>query len=191
MNASVRLNPYLAGNFAPVASEEDCFDLPITGEIPGDLHGAFYRNGPNPQFAPRDPNHHWFAGDGMVHGFFVEGGKVSYRNRYVRTPKWTVEHAAGRSLFGTFGNPATTEPQMIGQPSGVANTNIVWHAGKLLALDEGHQPFEMDPVTLASRGYLDYAGDGNRFTAHPKLDPKTGEMVFFAYGVGQLPFSNG
>jgi carotenoid cleavage dioxygenase len=191
MNAPVRLSPYLAGNFAPVASEDDVLDLPITGEIPGDLRGAFYRNGPNPQFTPRDPNHHWFAGDGMVHGFFVEGGKVSYRNRYVRTPKWEAEHAAGRSLFGTFGNPATTEPDMIGKPSGVANTNIVWHAGKLLALDEGHQPFEMDPLTLASRGYLDYAGEANRFTAHPKLDPKTGEMLFFAYGVGSLPFSSG
>ena len=191
MNAPVRLNPYLSGNFAPVANEDDVHDLPITGEIPSELHGAFYRNGPNPQFTPRDPNHHWFVGDGMLHAFFVEGGKVSYANRYLRTPKWELEHAAGKSLFGSFGNPATTDPSALGKDSGVANTNVVWHAGKLLALEEGHQPLEVDPQTLGTRGYLDYAGSAQRFTAHPKIDPVTGEMVFFGYGVGAMPLSAG
>jgi carotenoid cleavage dioxygenase len=191
MNAPVRINPYLAGNFAPVGSEDDFSDLKVTGEIPKGLRGAFYRNGPNPQFAPRDPNHHWFAGDGMLHAFFVEDGKVSYRNRYIRTPKYELEHAAGKSLFGTFGNPRTTEPEVMGKDSGVANTNVVWHAGRLLALEEGHQPFEVDPATLAPRGYLPLAGAANRFTAHPKMDPETGEMVFFGYGVGAMPLSAG
>jgi len=191
MNAPVRLNPYLAGNFAPIASEDDYSDLTVSGEIPVALHGAFYRNGPNPQFTPRDPNHHWFAGDGMLHGFFVEGGNVSYKNRYLRTPKWELEHAAGKSLFGTFGNPMTTDPSVMGKDSGVANTNVVWHAGRLLALEEGHQPLDVDPLTLATRGYLDYAGEAKRFTAHPKIDPQTGEMVFFGYGVGQMPLSAG
>jgi len=191
MNAPARFNPYLAGNFAPVANEDDFQDLPVQGEIPAALRGAFYRNGPNPQFVPRDPDHHWFAGDGMLHGFFVADGKVSYRNRFVRTPKWTVEHEAGRSLFGTFGNPRTTDPAVASKDSGVANTNVVWHAGKLLALEEGHQPFEVDPVSLAPRGYLDYAGTAKRFTAHPKIDPETGEMVFFGYGVGEMPLSAG
>ena len=89
----------------------------------------------------------------MIHGFFVEDGKVRYRNRYVRTPKWELEHAAGRALFGAFGNPMTTDPSVMGKDSGVANTNIVWHAGRLLALEEGHKPFELDPETLESRGY--------------------------------------
>jgi carotenoid cleavage dioxygenase len=191
MNAPVRHNPYLTGNFGPIATEDDFADLKVTGEIPKGLNGAFYRNGPNPQFEPRDPNHHWFAGDGMLHGLFVENGKVSYRNRYIRTPKWELEHAAGRSLFGTFGNPMTTDPSAVGKEGGVANTNVVWHAGKLLALEEGHQPFEVDPATLESRGYVPYAGAANRFTAHPKLDPETGEMVFFGYGVGPMPLSAG
>jgi carotenoid cleavage dioxygenase-like enzyme len=191
MNAPIRLNPYLSGNFAPVTGEDDFQDLPVTGDIPAGLRGAFYRNGPNPQFTPRDPNHHWFAGDGMLHAFYVEGGKVSYKNRYLRTPKWELEHAAGRSLFGTFGNPLTTDPSVAGKDSGVANTNVVWHAGKLLALEEGHQPLEVDPLSLATGGYLDYAGEAKRFTAHPKIDPKTGEMVFFGYGVGAMPLSAG
>ena len=123
----------------------------------------------------------------MIHGFFVEDGKVRYRNRYVRTPKWELEHGAGQALFGTFGNPMTTDPSAMGKDSGVANTNIVWHAGKLLALEEGHQPFELDPVTLESRGYRDeYRG---KVTAHPKIDPETGEMVWFAYSAGDMPLN--
>jgi len=185
------MNPYLAGNFAPVSREEDFQNLEITGKIPPELSGTFYRNGPNPQFPPRDPNHHWFAGDGMLHAFVLADGAVSYSNRYMRTPKWELENEAGKSLFGTFGNPMTSDPATLGRESGVANTNIVWHAGKLLALEEGHQPFEVDPKTMAPRGYVPYAGRAGRFTAHPKIDPETGEMVFFAYGVGAMPLSAG
>jgi carotenoid cleavage dioxygenase len=185
MDGSQIVNPYLAGNFAPMRSEDD-FELEVVGEIPAALAGTFYRNGPNPQFEPRDA-YHWFSGDGMIHGFFVEDGKVRYRNRYVRTPKWELEHAAGEALFGTFGNPMTTVPAAQGKDSGVANTNIVWHGGRLLALEEGHRPFELDPVTLGSLGYRDdYRG---KVTAHPKLDPETGEMVWFAYSAGQAPLN--
>lgn len=190
MHAGARLNPCLAGNFGPIHSEEDFSDLSVHGEIPKRLSGTFYRNGPNPRFQPRDPAHHWFAGDGMVHAFFFADGKVSYRNRYVRTPRWELEHSAGRSLFGNFGNPLTTEPAAFDEDSGVANTNIVWHAGRLLALEEAHQPFEIDPRTLAPRGYLALAGRANRFTAHPKIDPDTGELVFFGYMTGDGFFSD-
>jgi carotenoid cleavage dioxygenase len=100
-----------------------------------------------------------------------------------------AENAAGKRLFGMFGNPATTDPSVLGTDSGLANTNIVWHGGKLLALEEGHKPFELDPLTLASRGYVDAYG-GN-VTAHPKLDAETGEMVWFSYMSGPIPFNNG
>jgi carotenoid cleavage dioxygenase-like enzyme len=186
MDGSPRIDPYLTGNFAPIADEAD-HDLAVVGEIPKELAGAFYRNGPNPQFEP-DADHHWFAGDGMIHGFFVENGKVRYRNRYVRTPKWLTEKAAGRRLFGTFGNPLTSHISVLGKDSGVANTNIVWHAGRLLALEEGHKPFAMNPLTLESVGYADdYHGN---VTAHPKQDPETGELVWFAYMSGAIPLSN-
>jgi len=184
MNAPVRINPYLTGNFAPLHSEDDFGKLKVKGEFPKSLHGSYYRNGPNPQFEPRDPNHHWFAGDGMIHAFHIADGKVAYLNRYVHTNKYVLEHAAGRSLFGSFGNPMTSDPSVVGKDSGVGNTNIVWHAGKLLALEEGHNPFELDPVTLRSRGYVDYTGRAMHFTAHPKMDPETGEMVFFGYSAG-------
>ncbi len=189
MNAPVRISPYLSGNFAPLHSEDDFADLPIKGALPRELAGRLYRTGPNPQFEPRDENYHWFAGDGMLHALHLENGKVSYRNRYVRTPKWELENKAGKALFGTFGNPMTSDPDVIGKDSGTANTNILYHAGKLLALEEGHQPFEVDPKSLAPRGYIPYAGDAHRFTAHPKIDPETGEMLFFGYMAGEDFFS--
>ena len=176
-------DPFFTGNYAPISFEADAPDLPLRGELPKDLVGTLYRNGPNPQFAPRDRNHHWFIGDGMIHAFHIADGRVSYRNRWVRTPKWELEHQAHRALFGSWGNPATSDPSAVGKDGGVANTNIVWHGGRLFALEEGHRPFVLDPETLAAQGYCDFDGafTGARFTAHPKIDPETGELVFFAY----------
>ncbi|MEE8079420.1 MAG: carotenoid oxygenase family protein, partial [Pseudomonadales bacterium] len=174
-------HPNLVGGFAPLQMECDAADLVVEGEIPLELSGAFFRNGANPQFAPRG-DYHWFAGDGMVHGFYLKEGKVSYRNRWVRTVKWRKEKAAGESLFGAF-NPMDSDESVQGmETDGLANTNIVWHAGKLLALEEAHAPFEMDPATLESIG--PYTFDDKLvgpMTAHPKVDPETGEMLFFGY----------
>jgi carotenoid cleavage dioxygenase len=194
MNAPVRIesptSPYLRGNFGPISTEDD-FDLKVRGELPADLAGALYRIGPNPQFSPRDDNSHWFVGDGMVHAFYIEDGKVRYRNRWVRTPKWEAEHAAGRALFGSWGDPMTTDPSVMGLDGGVANTSIVWHGGKLMALEEAHRPFAVDPKTLEPCGYQTFGGGlTNRFTAHPKADPETGELLFFGYSAGDMPLSN-
>jgi carotenoid cleavage dioxygenase-like enzyme len=179
-------SPWFTGNYAPISFEADAPDLVVRGELPAGLNGTLYRNGPNPQFAPRDANYHWFIGDGMIHAFHIEDGRVAYRNRWVRTPKWQAEHAAHKALHGSWGNPMTSDPSVVAKDSGLANTNIVAHGGKLLALEEAHLPFALDPDSLAPAGYQDFAGamTGLRFTAHPKLDPETGEMVFFAYSVG-------
>jgi carotenoid cleavage dioxygenase-like enzyme len=176
-------NPFLRGYYAPVNAEADAGHLQVTGELPRELSGTLYRNGPNPQFATRGP-YHWFAGDGMIHAFHIENGNVSYRNRWVRTPKWEIENKEGDGLSGSFGHPAYTDPRVLKLNSTTANTNIVWHGGKLLALEEAHAPFALDPASLmpVNGGYETY-GDKlcGPFTAHPKLDPKTGEMVFFGY----------
>ena len=87
-------NPFLQGYYGPVNTEADAAHLHITGEMPKDLLGTLYRNGPNPQFAPRGP-YHWFGGDGMIHAFHIENGNVSYKNRWVRTPKWELENKEG------------------------------------------------------------------------------------------------
>lgn len=179
--------PFFRGNFAPITFEAEADNLPVRGELPMGLHGTLYRNGPNPQFAPRDFNHHWFIGDGMVHAFHIADGRVAYHNRWVRTPKWQLEHDAHRALFGSWSNPLTSDPSVSGKDGGgSANTNIIWHGNKLLALEEAHLPVALDPETLETAGAWDFAGalKGGKFTAHPKRDPETGEMVFFAYSVG-------
>ncbi len=177
-------HPYLQGNFAPLRMECDLHDLVIEGEIPRELAGTYYRNGPDPQYPPRG-SHHWFAGDGMIHSFQIENGRVAYRNRWVRTVKWNLEREAGESLFDPF-NPLNSEPSVAFMPTdGLANTNIVWHGGKLLAIEEAHPPVELDPHTLETVGAWtfdeNYSGP---MTAHPKIDPETGEMIFFGYMAG-------
>lgn len=174
-------HPNLVGGFAPIQMECDAPDLVIEGEVPKDLFGTFFRNGPNPQFAPRG-EHHWFAGDGMIHGFYVENGRVAYKNRWCKTVKWNKEHDAGRSLFAAF-NPMDADESVQGiETDGLANTNVVWHGNKLLALEEGHAPFELDPDTLESKGAWTFDGKlSGPMTAHPKIDYETGEMLFFGY----------
>ncbi len=183
--------------------EGEIHDLPVAGEIPRGLNGTLYRNGPNPQFAPRG-EYHFFGGDGMVHAFKLEDGRCHYRNRWVRTPKFEREREAGEALFAAFSGPDPSDPRARGVPGGPSNTNIVWHGGKLLALVEGGlPPVELDPDTLETLGVWNFEGslrqpiepgvaealgidardgmvDGS-FTAHPKIDPETGEMLAFGY----------
>jgi carotenoid cleavage dioxygenase len=173
-------NPLLRGAFEPIRMECDCTDLVIEGELPADLNGSLYRIGPNPQFAPLGP-YNPLQGDGMIHAFHIARGRVAYRNRWVRTRQWALEHDAGRALFATA-DPRDSDPAVVGMASeGAANTHVVSHAGQLLALEEGHPPIAIDALTLETLGALDFAGrlPGN-MTAHPKIDPQTGEMLFFA-----------
>ena len=171
----------LRGNYAPIRMECDIDDVIVRGELPGDLDITYYRNGPDPQFPPRR-DHHWFAGDGMLHMFQVQDGRIRYRNRWVRTGKWQAERREGRSLVNPF-NPMQNDRAARGMvDDGLANTNIVWHGGKLLALEEAHAPFEIDPDTLDSIGTWRFDDRlAGPMTAHPKIDSKTGEMLFFGY----------
>ncbi len=169
-------DPFLKGNFAPVHEEGNWNDLKIVGAIPEELNGLFVRNGPNPQFPPRGP-YHWFDGDGMLHGLWLRQGKARYANRYVVTGGLLKERKAGRSLFGGFRS---------GPPlKNAANTAVVRHHGKLLALWEGGLPHEIDPQTLATIGEYRFGrGLKSAFTAHPKIDPETGELFY----IGVHPF---
>lgn len=165
----------LGGNFAPVATECDAHDLPVQGRLPPELNGTLFRNGPNPQFRS---DRHWFVGDGMIHALTLRDGRAAYRNRWVRTPKFLAERRAGRAL---------DDAALRALGGGVANTNILFHAGRLLALEEAHAPIEIDPATLSTRGQHKLGGDAP-VTAHPKVDPVTGEMLFFGYAAAG-PFS--
>jgi carotenoid cleavage dioxygenase-like enzyme len=176
-------NRFLQGPLEPIRFEADAPDLFIEGDIPEGLKGTYYRNGPNPLYPPRD-EYHPFSGDGMVHEFKFDSGRVSYRNRWVKTDKWKLDKEAGEALFGVHGNPITSHPSTKGIRFNPANTNIIKHGGRLLALYEDNPPFELDAVTLEPIGPCDFDGQlEGPMTAHPKFDPKSGEMLFFGYGV--------
>lgn len=174
--------PFLNGYFAPLHLEADAQHLPVTGRLPPELNGTLYRIGPNPQFAPRG-RYDWFAGDGMLHAFTLSQGQAAYRNRYVRTPKWQLEHAAAESLSsGGLGPSPLNDPRITELHSTLANTNVVFHAGHLLALEEAHAPFEVSPGSLEAQGYQTYGGElHGPMTAHPKIDPVNGELLGFGY----------
>lgn len=162
-------NRYLAGNYGPVCEEVTVFDLPVTGQVPQELSGRYLRIGPNPCPLPDGP-YHWFMGDGMVHGVELRDGKaVSYRNRWVQTDR----------VAERLGEPAPRGPRQPMYDS--SNTNVLGHAGRILALTEGCVPYELTPE-LDTVGRQDFGGPlPSGMTAHPKVDPETGELLSFAY----------
>jgi carotenoid cleavage dioxygenase len=114
----------------------------------------------------------------MVYAFHLADGRASMCNRWVRTEKFELEKAAGRRLFGLFGNPMTADPSVAGKTYNTANTNVILHAGRLYALMEGAKPVELDPRTLETLREHDYDGKvTSTFSAHPKLDHASGELV--------------
>ena len=164
---------HLQGNWAPVEKELSESNLQIKGEIPKDLFGLFVRNGFNPVSGHSD---HWFFGNGMLHGVYLEDGKASYKNRYVRTPYFEND----LNVMSSFGNLAASP----------ANTHIVNHAGKLLALEETSFPWELN-MDLDTIGVEDFEGKlTTPMTAHPRVCPETGEMLFFGYSMMGAPFLN-
>lgn len=185
------LNPYLQDNFAPVEQEITADNLAVIGELPPDLSGLLVRNGPNPQFTPAGSQYLWFDGDGMLHGVRIKNGKASYYNRYVRTKGFQLERQAGRALWGSLmeaPRPDTPPNNPFGPFKNTANTALTWHAGRFLALWEAGEPYEIAVPNLETIGPYTYAGKlSSSLTGHPKIDPQTGEMLFFGYSLTVAP----
>ena len=167
-------------------AEIDLYDCEVEGELPSDLDGVFYRVGPDPQY-PKDPKYASdivFDGEGHVSMFRIKDGHVDYRTRYVRNQRWKAQHEARRSLFGMYRNPFTDDPSVEGLSRGTANTQLFVHHKKLLVFKEDSPPVAMDPWTLETTD--DYYTFGGKLqslthTAHPKIDPLTGEYIGFGY----------
>ena len=165
-----RKHMFLTGIHEPMAEELSLANLEVSGQIPEALTGTYARIGPNP-FKPDPRGHHWFVGDGMVHGIRLSGGKANwYHNRYIKSG--TLERSGGPAAAGGPRRGARD----------TVNTNVLKLAGKTLALVEsGPFPFELDHNldTVAStnlRGTLSAP-----FTAHPHEDPQTGEWHAITY----------
>lgn len=169
-------NPYLEGNFAPVVDEVTAFDLPVIGELPAELNGRFLRNGPNPAGEVDPEMHHWFLGDGMVHGIRLREGRAEwYRNRFV----------GSSALSAMRGEPDIAGPNWNDSPHG-PNTNVGGFAGTTWAtVEAGGVPVELT-YELDTVGRNDFFGTlPGAFSAHPKVDPDTGEMHAIAYAWAQ------
>ncbi|CAL0310311.1 unnamed protein product [Lupinus luteus] len=195
---------YLDANFGPILHETPpTIDLPLKGYLPDCLNGEFVRVGPNAKFAPV-AGYHWFDGDGMIHGLRIKDGKATYVSRFVRTSRLQQEEYFGGAKFmkigdlkGFFGllmvniNMMRNKLKVLDESygRGTANTALIYHHGNLLALNEGDKPYAIkvfEDGDLQTLGMVDYDKRlAHPFTAHPKVDPFTGEM--FTFGYSQTP----
>jgi carotenoid cleavage dioxygenase-like enzyme len=176
-------DPMFRGPFAPLRAEIDLVDCEVDGKLPADLAGTFYRVGPDFQYPSRVPNIP-FDGEGHVGMFRFSNGHVDYKSRFIRTQRYKAQAAAREALFGTYRNPYTDDPRVKGLSRGTANTAAMFHHDKLMAFKEDSPPVVLDPDTLETLD--DYYTFGGKltsltFTAHPKIDSETGEMIAFGY----------
>jgi 8'-apo-carotenoid 13,14-cleaving dioxygenase len=167
------MNPYLTGVHTPMREELTIEDLPVAGSIPPALNGRYLRMGPNPRKS--DPaKYHWFSGDGMIHGISIENGRARwYRNRWIRS---------------TSVSKAMREKRVEGPRNAfdTVNTNVVRFAGKTLGLVEAGSTPEESGEMLETLRYTDFGGTlHGSFTAHPHVDPLTGEMHGICYDVSR------
>ncbi|PRQ41175.1 putative oxidoreductase [Rosa chinensis] len=202
VRSSVDPKQALSGNFAPVTELPPTECQVIKGSLPSALDGAYIRNGPNPQYLPRGP-YHLFDGDGMLHSIRISQGRAVLCSRYVKTYKYTVERDAGFPLlpnvFSGFNgltasatrgalSAARVASGLYNPANGIgnANTSLAFFGDRLYALAESDLPYA---VRVTADGDVETVGrndfNGELFmsmTAHPKIDPDTGETFAFRYG---------
>lgn len=163
--------------------EADVHDCEVVGEIPAELNGSLYRVGPDTLYPTRDGDV-IINGDGMVSAFTFADGHVDFRCRYVKTERYLRERAARKRLYGAYRNAYTDDASVADTDrDNTANTTGFFHHGRLFALREDSHPTELDPVTLETLGTFDFDGAlaGQTLTAHPKIDPVTGEWWAFSF----------
>jgi len=155
----------------------------VEGHLPEGLNGTWYRCGADRQYPPMDGEDIFIDGEGMMFMIRFDNGHVTYRNRWVHTPRFELQAKHRRSLFGRYRNRYTADPIAADTSPGTANTNMLFHAGKLFALKEDDLPYEVDPDTLETGRQTDLDGQVSAvsLTAHHKVDWVTGELLTYSY----------
>ena len=178
-------HPYLNGAWTPQHEEVTATDLEvIEGQIPTDIDGVYLRNTENQLHQPLG-RYHPFDGDGMIHQIDFSGGAATYRNRWIRSRCFAAEQDAGGSLWGGLMDRVGTGKRpgfgAHGSLKDSASTDIIVHAGKAIAtFYQCGEGYVMDPETLEQEGVAPWVPlDG--ISAHPKVDDRTGELLFFNY----------
>ncbi|MFO1035662.1 MAG: carotenoid oxygenase family protein [Geminicoccaceae bacterium] len=183
--------PFLSGSFAPVFREVEADDLPVVaGKIPEDVSGTYLRNGSNPLFKPM--SYTWpFDGDGMIHAVQLDNGRARYRNRFVQTRGLTVEHRAGRAVYGGVMRPVPVDPSLVGpdgEPGPVKNgafVNVIRHAGRVLALGEASPAYEMTADLETLGEWRPGTDEPIQIGAHNRRHPRTGDLFGLTYFIDQ------
>ncbi|KAI8183777.1 Lignostilbene-alpha,beta-dioxygenase isozyme I [Colletotrichum sp. SAR 10_75] len=172
----------LAGSNLPCRLEGEIGDLVVLGEIPKQIDGTFYRVMTDP-FVPPHPGNVPLDGDGNISAFRIRDSRVDMKMRYVETECYKLERKANKALFGLYRNPYTHHPCVRAAVDSTANTNLVLWADHFLALKEGGLPYSVDPHTLDTIKYDPFGPQvkAKTFTAHPKVDPYTDELVVYGY----------
>ena len=207
VDAYNRNSPYNAPGFKPVHTLCSNAVLQVSGKIPDDLEGVYLRNGTNLQFEQTNGRYHMFNGAGMLHQVQIAAGKASYSNTYIKTPRYEIEDAMGQDQYLHFGDLAGggkaglvrmavaalrqrlgVLPALEALESGSSTTAVQYHHGKLYCLQETGYPFALN--TRVEDGHLILDGEGrwdtfggkldSPYTAHPKIDPATGDWYTFS-----------
>lgn len=167
----------------PTHIEATAHDLYVEGDLPADIDGAFYRAVHDPAYVPAREDEVVLSRDGMLSKIEFRNGRVNCGIKYVRTQRFLAEQKAGRALFGRYRNPYTDDPSVAGVDRTVANTTPYYHSGRLFMSKEDGLPYRMDPFDLSTIERWTYNNKlkSETLTAHPKLDPETGELFIFGY----------
>ncbi len=176
-------NIFLNGPHAPSAVEGRFDDLPVIGSLPSGLSGAWYTMSSNPLFPPQMPErYHWFEGDGMICALTLANGRASVATRWVESVSLLAERRAGRALYGPFvnGSVIPMPPPAEGPPTkSPANTTAMMFADRLFVFSEEGLPHVLDPETLQTLGQFDFGSIQGPVSAHGRVDPDNGDLLFY------------
>ena len=181
--------PLIERAFSLEAAEHSAAAVELDGRLPSYLRGTCLLNGPA-RFARAGLRYrHWLDGDGMVCALRFSDRGVDFTNRFVRSTKFVAEEAAGRPIFRTFGTSFEGDALLRGVGlESPANVSVYPYRGRLLAFGEQGLPWDLDPITLETRGRYTFGGQLNEiapFSAHPKIDADTGELFNFGVSFAQ------